>query len=260
MDIATPIGLVMGGAFMVISINLGGSISAFIDSASIMIVFGGLVAALLISYPLPAVITGFKSFGAALKDNLPDPVDLINQINDLAQAARKDGLLVLEEKAQSMEEPFLKKGVLLMVDGTEAELIRDILETDLAFMEERHKTNQNFWSKVAENGPAWGMIGTLIGLVNMLGALSDPSTLGPKMAVSLITTFYGSVLANWVANPVVVKMEYKSARESMIRQIMIEGLLSIQAGENPNVIQEKLKSFLTPAEREKVGEGGGGGE
>ncbi|ONI46353.1 flagellar motor protein MotP [Candidatus Epulonipiscium fishelsonii] len=250
MDKGTPIGLVFGAFAIVATILIGGGdLMGFVDMPSIFIVFGGLIAAMLIGYTIPELVAGFKSFKVALNDPGFNPADLIQQVNELAQAARKDGLLVLEEKAQSMEDPFMKKGIGLMVDGTDPALIRDILETELAMMEERHKEKQGFWETIGAMGPAWGMIGTLIGLVNMLAALSDPSTLGPKMAVALITTFYGSVLANWVASPVVTSMKGKSAQEVMVKQMMIEGLLSIQAGENPRVIEEKLKSFLDPTTR-----------
>ncbi|OON92019.1 MAG: flagellar motor protein MotP [Epulopiscium sp. Nele67-Bin001] len=257
MDKGAPIGLVLGVIFIVISILLEGEISSFINAASIMIVFGGLFAALIISFPLEKVIEGFKAMGLIFKESTIQPSNLIIEINDLAQAARREGLLVLEEKAQSMEDPFLKKGIMLMVDGTDPELIRDILETELSFMQDRHQEKHSFWETVADYGPAWGMIGTLIGLVNMLGALTDPSTLGPKMAVALITTFYGSVLANFLATPTSNKLKAKTATEVLARQMMIEGLLSIQAGENPRVIEEKLKAFLDPASREAVAEGGG---
>lgn len=249
MDKGSPLGFFLGTMFMVISILLGGDLGGFIDPASIMIVFGGLVSALLISYPMNEVGDNIKAMGLIFKENTIKPEDLVGQINELAQAARREGLLVLEEKARDMEDKFMQKGIMLMVDGTDPELIRDILETELSFMEERHKSKQGFWSYVSDLGPAWGMIGTLIGLVNMLAALSDPSTLGPKMAVALITTFYGSVLANFVATPTVEKLKGKTSVEVLARQMMIEGLLSIQAGENPRVIEEKLKSFLPPSQR-----------
>ncbi len=254
MDKGSPLGFALGLIFMLISINLGGSISGFIDAASIMIVIGGLIAALFISFPIPTVINNAKAISLIFKETTIKPEELISQINDLAQAARREGLLVLEEKAREMDDKFMQKGIMLMVDGTDPELIRDILETELAFMEERHKEKQEFWSYVADLGPAWGMIGTLIGLVNMLGALSDPSSLGPKMAVALITTFYGSVIANFVATTTVSKLKGKTAVEVVARQMMIEGLLSIQAGENPRVIEEKLKSFIPPSLRIETAE------
>lgn len=249
MDIATLVGLVAGTVFMVASILLSGRLSLFFDMASIMIVFGGAFSSLLIAYPLPKYLAALKTAKHAFKHVELDPKGVIKQINELALAARKEGLLALEEMAGHMEDPFLKKGVLLIVDGTDPELVRNILETELTFIESRHKDNQAFWNNLAELGPAWGMIGTLIGLIAMLDTLSDPTTIGPKMAVALITTLYGSIMANFFAIPVANKMKIKSNEEILLKEVMIEGLLSIQAGENPLVIKEKLKAFLSPADR-----------
>ena len=182
--------------------------------------------------------------------------EMIRRIIDLSNVARKEGLLSLEEATADIDDDFLKKGILLIVDGTDPELVRAIMETELISLEERHKEKVGFWENLASMGPAWGMIGTLIGLINMLGNLSDPGSLGPAMAVALITTFYGSLLANWLCIPVASKMKANNAKEVMVKQIVIEGLLSIQAGENPRVIEEKLKSFVAPKDREFADEGG----
>jgi chemotaxis protein MotA len=149
---------------------------------------------------------------------------------------------------------------MLVVDGTDPDLLRGILETDLSCTEDRHKSVIGFWEKWAELGPAWGMIGTLVGLVNMLKKLDDPSTIGPQMAVALITTLYGSLVANWLCNPIASKLKINNDIEVVNRQITIEGLLSIQAGENPRVIEEKLKSFLAPSQRDALGGESGGEE
>jgi chemotaxis protein MotA len=143
------------------------------------------------------------------------------------------------------------------VDGTDPELVRNILETELNCIEDRHSKIVGFWDSLAAMGPAWGMIGTLIGLINLLYKMSDPSTIGGNMAVALVTTFYGSILANWICIPVATKLRYKNSNEIMIKELMVEGLLSIQAGENPRVIEEKLKSFLSPSRREAMKEEGG---
>ena len=152
---------------------------------------------------------------------------------------------------------FMKKGILLIVDGTDPEFVRKILETELECIEDRHKSVITFWENLASMGPAWGMIGTLIGLVLMLTDLQDINSVGPNMAVALITTFYGSLLANWICLPMAAKLKEKSSAESMIKVIVVEGLLSIQAGENPRVIEEKLKSFVDPTAREALSSGGG---
>ena len=164
----------------------------------------------------------------------------------------------MEEAAGDLEDEFMKKGILLIVDGTDPELVRGIMETELISTEDRHKSKINFWETLGAMGPAWGMIGTLIGLVNMLYEMDDPSSIGPSMAVALITTLYGSILANWICAPVASKLKTNNSNEIMVKEIMIEGLLSIQAGENPRVIEEKLKSFLAPSDR--VTQEGGGEE
>ena len=250
MDISTIIGLVWGIICVIVSILLGqGRLMLFVDMPSIFVVFGGVIAAMLVAYPIPKLIAGLKVASHAFKKSDIDPTKVISQINELALSARKEGLLALEEIAQGMDDPFLQKGILLIVDGTDAELLRSILETEIAFVENRHKDNQKVWEMLAELGPAWGMIGTLIGLIIMLDNLDDPSTLGPKMAVALVTTFYGSLIANFIATPIVNKLKLASDEEVLHKQVMVEGLLSIQAGENPRVIEEKLKAFLSPGVR-----------
>ena len=146
------------------------------------------------------------------------------------------------------------------MDGTEPELVRGILETEMDFMEERHSRLAGFWDTIASMGPAWGMIGTLIGLVNMLKNLSDASSIGPAMAVALLTTLYGSLIANWLCTPIANKLKNINSKEYQMKEIVIEGLLSIQAGENPRVIEEKLKSFLSPTDRKAISTEEGGGE
>ena len=153
------------------------------------------------------------------------------------------------------EDEFMKKGILLIVDGTEPELVRGILETELANMDDRHRKVSGFFDYMAAMGPAWGMIGTLIGLINMLKNLEDASSIGPAMSVALVTTLYGSLIANWLCNPTASKLKVNNEREVAIKEMIVEGLLSIQAGENPRVIEEKLKSFLTPQAAGSLGEG-----
>lgn len=197
----------------------------------------------------------------ALRQTKHDQTEVIKKIIELSNVARKEGLLALEDAASDLDDAFMKKGIFLIVDGTEPDLVRAILETELTCIEDRHKKVSSFWETIAAMGPAWGMIGTLIGLINMLKHLEDVSTVGPNMSTALITTFYGSLLANWLAIPVATKLKANNAEEVTVKEVVIEGLLSIQAGENPRVIEEKLKSFLAPAERTQYGEGGeAGGE
>jgi len=260
MDIASIIGLVVCLGMMLLGIATSGglqTIGNFVDVPSLAITLGGAFAAVLASMKLNDFISGAKSFTLILKMPTINTAEMIQKIIDLSNVARKEGLLSLEEAAGDLNDDFLKKGILLIVDGTDPELVRAIMETELASMEGRHKEKIGFWEAVAAMGPAWGMIGTLIGLVNMLQNMDDPSSIGPSMATALITTLYGSMLANWICTPVATKLKANNSSEVMLKEIMIEGLLSIQAGENPRVIEEKLKSFLAPSERGGEGEGGG---
>lgn len=252
MDIASVIGLLACLALMIFGMVFGKSFSAvlsFLHAPSALITFGGAFMCILASYSVPNFLGGLKSFMLIFKQSAMNVPEIIQKIIDLSNVARKEGLLSLEEAAGDIDDDFLKKGILLVVDGTDPELVRAIMETELASVEERHKNKIGFWENVGAMGPAWGMIGTLIGLVLMLKDLSDFASIGPNMATALITTFYGSVLANWICSPVATKLKGKNAEEMMVKEIEIEGLLSIQAGENPRVIEEKLKSFLAPSDR-----------
>lgn len=253
MDLASIIGLVVCFAMMIFGMVTGddgfAAIEYFIDIPSVLITFGGAFFAVMASYSMQDYIAGLKSFILIFKSPTQNIPEMITKIIDLSNVARKEGLLSLEEVASELDDEFLKKGILLIVDGTDPELVRAILETELVSTEERHKTKINFWQDLGAMGPAWGMIGTLIGLILMLQKMSDASAIGPAMSVALVTTFYGSVLANWICTPVSSKLKAYNSEEIMLKEIMIEGLLSIQAGENPRVIEEKLKSFLAPAQR-----------
>lgn len=260
MDLASIIGLVLCIIMVVFGIVMGagfGAIGGFIDPTSIIITFGGAFACVLIFYTIPEFVSNLKSFTLVLKVPQMNVKEMIQKIIDLSNVARKEGLLSLEEAAGDIGDDFLKKGILLVVDGTDPELVRGIMETELICTEARHKEKIGFWDTLGAMGPAWGMIGTLIGLVNMLNDMEDPSAIGPAMAVALLTTLYGSLLANWICAPVAGKLKRNSGEEITMKEIMIEGLLSIQAGENPRVIEEKLKSFLAPKDR-AVEEGEGG--
>jgi chemotaxis protein MotA len=226
--------------------DMGMVAKAFIDYPSVMITIGGTIAATLIANPLPRIVKALKAVSKIIVPRKVDTAEGINQIIGLANLARKESLLALEENARNLDDSFLQKGVMLIVDGTDPELVRNILETEMAYIENRHSDVRGIWDFIASAGPAWGMIGTLIGLALMLQNLSDSSTLGPKMAVALITTFYGSVIANFIATPIANKLKIYSNEEMLLKEILIEGILSIQAGENPRIIEEKLKAFLSP--------------
>ena len=265
MDIASILGLVLCMILVIFGIVFDkdagivvSNLFSFVDVPSILITFGGSFSCILASYTLPNYLAGLKSIMLIFKMSAMNVPDVIKKIIELSNVARKEGLLSLEEAASDIDDELLKKGILLIVDGTDPELVRAIMETELVSVEGRHKDKIGFWENLGAMGPAWGMIGTLIGLINMLKKMDDPSAIGPSMAVALITTLYGSILANWICAPVASKLKSKNADEMMVKEIEIEGLLSIQAGENPRVIEEKLKSFLAPADRGSTEEEGGG--
>ncbi|MDD7403889.1 MAG: motility protein A [Butyribacter sp.] len=258
MDIATIIGLVGGAIIVFFGIITGpdglSSLGHFADTASVIITLGGSTICMFMqSKGIPEFFANVKSFKLALKKPNADEAEVINNIVNLSNVARKEGLLALEEMANNIEDEFLKKGIMLIVDGTDPELVRNIMETELMSLDRRHNEKIGFWANWGGMGPAWGMIGTLIGLVNMLYNMEDMSSIGPNMAVALLTTLYGSLLANWVCIPVSFKLKTNNELEISIKEVMVEGLLSIQAGENPRVIEEKLKSFLAPSTRDAIG-------
>lgn len=265
MDLASLIGIVGGIILLVFGIIVGdtidfGKLLNFADFNSVLITIGGSLASTLTSYSVKDFINGLKAFTLVFKSPVLNIETSIKKIIDLSNVARKEGLLALEEAASEIDDAFMKKGILLIVDGTDPDLVKGIMETELNCMEDRHSKVAGLWDTWATMGPAWGMIGTLIGLINMLQNMSDPTTIGPAMSVALVTTFYGSVIANWVATPVANKLKQNSEQEIQLKSIMIEGLLSIQAGENPRVIEEKLKSFLAPGVRDAMNDQNEGGE
>ena len=265
MDLASLLGMLICFLMIVFGMVYGkngvdfGAIINFLDAQSAIITFGGAFCAIMMSNTMPDFIGGLKSITLIFKPPTLNAPDIIKKIIDLSNVARKEGLLSLEEAASDIDDAFLKKGILLIVDGTDPELVRGIMETELDNIDARHKKRIKYWQDVASMGPAWGMIGTLIGLINMLQNMSDAAAIGPSMAVALITTMYGSMLANWICTPTSTKLGVFNDLELQVKEIMIEGLLSIQAGENPRVIEEKLKSFLAPKDRGVSEEGAEGG-
>ncbi|CCQ97495.1 Uncharacterized 29.3 kDa protein in ccpA 3'region [[Clostridium] ultunense Esp] len=254
MDISTVLGLLLGVVFIIGGILTSGQIDSYVHIPSIIIVLGGTIASTLASFPLKNFLNTSKVIKKAFvyKEILPDEV--IGEIINLANIARKEGLLALEEYAEELQDDFLQKGIMLIVDGTDPELVRNILETELIFLEERHMDGQSIFETMGTYAPAFGMIGTLIGLINMLKHLDDPSMIGPNMSVALVTTFYGSILANVVFLPLARKLKIRSKSEVLVKELIVEGLLSIQAGENPRIIEEKLKTFIPPELRKNYRE------
>lgn len=247
MDIATVIGFVLCIGAVIGSILAGGDITVFIDVPSLIVVGLGVIGAIFIKWPMEVVKNLVGVFMKSLFFTPADPKTTIDEIGNLAETARRESVFALEKVP--IDDPFLKKAMTLAADNRPPEVISSILQLEIDAMEERHKTGIDLMGGIADDGPAFGMIGTLIGLVIMLQNLSDPSAIGPAMAVALLTTFYGACLANIVANPVKNKLGFRSGQEMTKMSIIIAGTLGIVAGENPRLIKEKLNAFLPPAER-----------
>lgn len=250
MDIATLIGVIVGTGLVLSSILLKASISNFVDASSMLIVFGGTVAATLNSFPLSSVLGAFK---ISIKIFTVHRIDLVQTLKDMIQIsalARKEGPLALE-KYQTTNE-FLKKGLALVADGTKGPAVKKIMELERDTIEERHGESQLILEKMGELAPAWGMIGTLIGLVIMLLQLDDPSSIGPAMAVALLTTFYGAMWANFLLLPAATKLEQRTKREMLNDNLIIEALVSIAENENPRLLQERLLGALPSRERAAI--------
>lgn len=268
MDLTTIIGIV--GSFGVMLFGIGfGDIRLFIDPPSIAIVVGGTFTCLISCFPLEVLKALPLHLKTAVKGQQHDPMEYIDTIVEFALIARKSGLLALEEKANALEEPFLKQGLFLIVDAIDADKVKELLGDDLAYLDARHEEGASFWERGAAFAPAFGMIGTLIGLIKMLAALNfsdggGADALGTGMSLALVTTFYGVLLANVIFTPIATKLRLRHAEETLCKEIIIEGILSIQSGENPKFIKEKLVSFLAQKLRDAGidtdSEGGEGGE
>jgi chemotaxis protein MotA len=244
MDIATIVGII--AAFSFLMVGIGSSLASMIDVASLIIVGGGTIASALITNPLPEVINIVGVYKNAIINKVPVPAELIERIVGFAETARREGILALEQAVEDGDDPFLAGGVKMAVDGTEPDLIMDILETELGFLEERHKLGSEIIANMATSAPAFGMIGTLIGLVIMLKNMDDPANIGPAMAIALLTTMYGAILANIILDPVSRKLKTISAKEILTKRMIIEGIMAIQSGDNPRIVEYKLGVFLAP--------------
>ncbi len=263
MNLSVVIGLALGVVLIGGAIVLGGNVIIFLSVQSIMIVLGGTIAGTMASFSFKELKKIPTLLNIIFTGSSIDVDNIIDILVGLAKKARKEGLLTLEQEIEDIDDPYLEKGVQLVVDGTEPELVKDIMETRLSYMEGRHSTGKSIFDKMGQLSPAFGMIGTLVGLIQMLSELDDPSKLGAGMATALITTLYGAFLANLFFIPLANKLKMISQEEVLVKELMIEGLLSIQAGENPRIIEEKLKAFLaqessgeseSEAEEEQVNE------
>ena len=235
----------------------------FFDAASIFIVIGCTLAIVVASFP-PSTLTSIpKHFGIMLNANKFNPMNIIDQLVDLAQTARKNGLLALESKANEQEDPFFKSAIMLIVDANDPDKVRAILENDIECMSARHEDSAALYDKASSVAPAFGMVGTLVGLINMLKSMdmsSGGGDLGSSMSTALVTTLYGCILAHMIFGPIGNNLRIRDGEEVLCKQIIVEGIMSIQSGENPKSLREKLLTYISQGARESSGSGDGGGE
>lgn len=254
-DAMTLLGMAVGLSLVITGINTQGSIGAFWNPAGLMITLGGSFGALMVNFRFAEIKAVFQVTKQAFVRHDEGLIEISRRFTDMAARARREGLLVLEDELEEITEPFLRNGLQMVIDGFEPGTIRHILNAEIAALEGRHELGQNLYRSWGALAPAFGMIGTLIGLVMMLAKLDDPSAIGPGMAVALLTTFYGVLLANLVFIPLAGKLAIYSDNEVRRKEVVIEALLALQSGINPRLLQEQLKAYFTPQEKRLLEKG-----
>lgn len=255
MDIATIVGLIVAFVLVTSSVAVGGGqLEKFIDPASVMVVIGGMMAATMMSFPLRVFLNVFRVGRKAFHWHVEPVSSIIQQLVSLGETARRDGLLALEKRLVEVDNPFIELGVQMAVDGTRPEVMEEILRDEMNAIATRHREGRALVETMGRYAPAYGMIGTLLGLIIMLGDMNDPSTIGPGMALALLTTLYGALAANALLLPFADKLAYTSRKELVGMEVVVRGLLAIQAGENPRIIGQKLQAFIPPEERDEEDE------
>lgn len=247
MDLATIVGVIGAWVIVVMAMVLGGDPSMFVNIPSMLIVVGGAIFAVLMKFELGQFLSAGKIAAIAFSFKLPKPDAMIEEIVELAGEARKNGLLALEGKEVSYD--FLAKGIQLLVDGHDPDVVKSLLSKDVRLSADRHKIGTQIFAQLGDVAPAMGMIGTLIGLVAMLANMDDPKSIGPAMAVALLTTLYGAMMANMFCLPVADKCALRSDEEGRLQSMVIDALLAIQAGQNPRVIESLLRTYLPESKR-----------
>lgn len=251
MDKGTLIGVIAGLGLTAVTMIMGGGIGPFIDIPSLVMVVGGTVAAALVNFKFEDVMGLAKVFKKVMNEESMTPQKYIDQIVSISKKARTNGLLAIEEDLENVDENFMKITLQHVVNGTESEDLSNIMEAELAIMTTRHQMGQKIFMAMGAYCPAFGMVGTLIGLILMLQNLDDPSSVGPGMSMAMVTTFYGSLFANLFFIPMAGKLKMRSEQEIQFKEMLLMGILSVQAEESPRVIQNKLQSFLAPGDRAK---------
>jgi chemotaxis protein MotA len=256
MDIATVLGLILGftmmaGALLFMGMSGEGSVhlAGFIDPPAIMMVLGGGLAVALVGFPLKRVLGLLKTIKLLFFRKAEDTAALIQQLVGLAEVARRDGLLALENKTKDIKNPFIAMGIRMAVDGIKPETVEEVMRTEIRSMTARHHEAKKVLETIGRCGPAFGMIATLLGLVMMLGNLSNAESIGPSMAVALVGTLYGAVTANLICIPMAEKLACLDHEEAMMKEIVVRGVMSIQSGDSPRIVEQKLITFLPPAAR-----------
>jgi chemotaxis protein MotA len=249
MDIATVFGLVTGIGLILWAIMSKTSIMTFVDYGSVAIVMGGSVAATLIAFPLKNVLGLSKVLMKTVFTKAQSQTKLIADLVTYAEVARRDGILALENVVADIKDPFIVSGIQMAVDGTDPAMVEQMLQSEMEALAQRHADGKALFDSVGRYAPAFGMIGTLVGLVIMLQNMDDPSAIGPGMAVALLTTMYGAIVANLVALPLADKLGLRSQEEMFLKEIIIKGIIAIQQGDNPRIVEQKLKTFLPPSQR-----------
>lgn len=252
MDLATLVGIIGALALIIVTMLMSGELGMFVNGPSVVIVFGGTLFAVMAKYGLGQFLSAGKVAGKSFVIKNPDSSELIAEMVALADEARKGGLLSLEGKEVSNE--FLRRGIQLLVDGHDPEVVKGLLLRDKNQAVERHNLGSSIFGAMADVAPAMGMIGTLVGLVAMLANMDDPKAIGPAMAVALLTTLYGAVIANAIAGPIADKLRLRASEEALTKSLVIDALLAIQNGQNPRVIDSMLRNYLPESKRE-VAEG-----
>ncbi|MGC3966693.1 MAG: MotA/TolQ/ExbB proton channel family protein [Pirellulales bacterium] len=249
-DLGVPLGLALAVFAVVSSVAAGGGNAwAFLDYPSLLCVFGGSLAVLLIAFPLRTLLGARRVYRAALRNRAGEAAATVETLVSLAETARRDGLLALEARTAEIEDPFLVLGVQMAVDGTRPEIIEETLRAEMEAVSRRHHVGKSLFDTVGKYAPAFGMIGTLLGLVMMLGNMNDPDAIGPGMAVALLTTLYGAVLANAVCLPLADKLGFLHRQELVVMELVVKGIIGIQQGDHPRLIERRLNLYLSPAER-----------
>ncbi len=252
MDIATLLGLICGFGMIIWAVFLGGSLSQFVHVPSMIIVLGGTTASILANFPFGRVRNVVAVLRKTVFHRAIDAEAMIARMVVFAEHARKDGMLALEAASENEDDEFLRKGLRLAVDGTDPHLLQKIMETDIAQLEIRHREGRRLLQAGGNYAPAFGMIGTLIGLIQMLAHMENPEMIGPGMSVALVTTFYGAILANVLFLPLAGKLGARSEEEILHREMIIDGILAIQSGDSPRIVEEKLRAFLSPTLRRRL--------